>query len=222
MVAEARVGRGQGVEVVGEANVLGQTQAPPQGDGLRVAVGQKGSGQGAEGGDSGAGGQELQGAVTVVGNHGPPRGAPEGDLVAGAQRGQVAGKRPLGDDAHQQLEDGLVPRSGQDAVRAPSIAEAFEVRLDANELAGVEPERCAVDDLEADADRSRRGEGGHRCHRCPAAVAAVAEPFPLRRPQHCHGLLVRLARGAARDMALEVPGAKAGPALFAARLRGGG
>ena len=131
------------------------------------------------------------------------------------QRGQILRQGPLGDDPYQQLEDGLVARRGQDAVGATPVAETLEMGLDTDELAGVEAERCAVADLEADADRARRGEGGHRRHRRPAAVTAVAEPLTLRRPQRLHGLLGRLARLPARHVALEVPGLQAGPGLLA-------
>lgn len=146
-----------------------------------VVLGQNVAGQGAEGGDAGAGGQQLQSTVTVVGDHGPPRRAWKATSSPGRSEARWRERGPWGTTRTSRSKTGS--SLGADRMRrAPSIAEAVEVRLDAHEPAGVEAKRCAVDDLEADADRSRRGGGGHRCHRCPTAVAAVAEPPPLRDP----------------------------------------
>ena len=211
-VAEAVVGSGQGLELVGQADVLDQAQAPPQGDGTGVVVGQQVAGQGEQGGDPGAGGHEHELAVVESGHHRPPGRPPEDHLVADLEAGEVEREGPVRHGPHHELEAGGVGRVGQDAVRAAAEAAARELGFDPHELAGVEPEGLAVGHLEADPESPCRRERIERRDPGQALVAALPEP-PVVDGLERRGLGVM--RPASRGPPLEVARPETGSGLLA-------
>ncbi|MDX6275851.1 MAG: heavy metal efflux system protein, partial [Frankiales bacterium] len=213
LVAEPLVGGGEGVELVGQADVRGQAEAPPQGDRLRVPGGQQLPGQGDQGRHAGARGQEDQLTVLEPGRHGAARRPPEQHLVARPEVGEVERHWPVGDSPHHQVEERGLGRVGEDAVGAAPEAAAVELGLDADELAGDELEGLAVDHLEPEAERARRGERHHRRHPGPALEPAGPEPVVV---EGVHGRHLGGVRAAPRRRALEVPRTQPDAGLLAA------
>ena len=209
------MGGGQGVELVSEADVVDQSQPPPQRDRLRIVGGEEVAGERHQRGHARARGHEDQLALGVRRHHGPAGRAPEHHFVAHLQAGEVQRERAVGHGPHQKVEPRRVGGVGQDAVRAAAEPPALEVGLHPHELPRIEREELAVGHLQGDPERPRRRQLVHRDHTGQPLVPAGAEPavvndihgrplggvgpptgrsaLEVARPQTGPGLLLRLA-----------------------------